>query len=140
MNTELLSHLNWLAVLVAAVAYFAVGGLWYSKILFVKPWLKYTGLDPNAPGAKKGVGQIMFTSFILMVITVIGLAIFLSKVGPSSWMSGAKTGLVAGFCFSAMSLSICYVYEKKPLGLHLINGAYHVVGCIVAATILSVWH
>jgi hypothetical protein len=93
----------------------------------------------NDPNAKKGVGGIMFTSLVLMIICSIGLALLLNKVGPSSWMSGAKVGLIAGICFSATAISISYLYEKKPLGLHLINGGYNVAGCVIAGIILSVW-
>ncbi|MBK5270088.1 MAG: DUF1761 domain-containing protein, partial [Bacteroidia bacterium] len=32
-----------------------------------------------------------------------------------------------------------YLYEKRPLGLHLINGGYNVAGCIVAGIILALW-
>ena len=35
MDTSFFSDMNWLAVLVAAVANFMLGALWYSKALFV---------------------------------------------------------------------------------------------------------
>lgn len=138
MDTSIFSNINWLAVLVAGVAYFALGALWYSA-LFGKAWIKLSGVNVNDPNAKKGVGAIMFTSFILMVIASIGLALFISKIGTYNWMSGAKVGLVAGICFSATAISISYLYEKKPFGLHMINGAYNVIGCIIAGIIISVW-
>ena len=40
-------HLNLLAVLVAAVSTMLVGFLWYSPVLFAKPWMKEMGYDPN---------------------------------------------------------------------------------------------
>jgi hypothetical protein len=88
---------------------------------------------------KKGVAQTMLSSLVLMIVTSIGLALLLNKVGPSSWMSGAKTGLVAGVCFSAASIGINYLYEKKPLGLFLINAGYAIAGSVLAGIILSVW-
>jgi hypothetical protein len=39
MNTDFLKDINWLAVLVAGIAYWALGALWYSKILFSNKWL-----------------------------------------------------------------------------------------------------
>ena len=41
-------HVNYLAVLVAAVVVFILGWLWYSPLLFYKPWMRLRGLDPNA--------------------------------------------------------------------------------------------
>ena len=37
-------EINWIAVVVAAVACFLLGGLWYSKALFGKAWQRETGL------------------------------------------------------------------------------------------------
>jgi hypothetical protein len=36
-------HINFLAVVVAAVAAFIIGGLWYSPLLFAKPWVNAHG-------------------------------------------------------------------------------------------------
>ncbi len=38
MTFDVLGDLNWLAVLVAGVAFFALGGLWYSNLMFGKQW------------------------------------------------------------------------------------------------------
>lgn len=138
MGTEIFSNLNWLAVIVAGLAYFVLGAIWYSFI-FKNAWIKLSGVNVNDPNAKKGVAMIMLSSLILMIICSLGLAIFLYKTGPTSWMSGAKTGLVAGVCFSATGICISYLYEKRPLGLHLINAGYNVAGCVIAGIILSVW-
>jgi len=45
---------NYLHVLVAAVLVFVLGWLWYSPLLFYKPWMRMRGLDPVAAmaGAK----------------------------------------------------------------------------------------
>jgi hypothetical protein len=38
-----------LPVLVATAAIFIAGWLWYSPLLFLKPWLRLRGMDPSAP-------------------------------------------------------------------------------------------
>ncbi|HKB45515.1 MAG TPA: DUF1761 domain-containing protein [Chitinophagaceae bacterium] len=138
MGTAIFSEINWLAVLVAAIAFFALGAIWYS-FLFRDPWIRLTGVKMGDSNAKTGIAAIMFTSFLMIFICTVGLALFLNKVGPSSWMSGAKVGLIAGICFCAIAISNSYLYEKRPLGLHLINGGYNVAGCIIAGIILAVW-
>jgi hypothetical protein len=138
MNTDSFSHINWLAVLVAAIAFFALGAVWYS-FLFRDAWIKASGVNANDPNAKKGVGAMFLSSFILVVITVMGLALFTARVGSGGWMTGLKVGLVAGICFCATSISNSYLYEKRPLALHLINNLYNVVGCVIAGIIIAVW-
>ena len=138
MGTDVFSHLPWLAILVAGVAYFALGAVWYSFI-FKNAWIKASGVNVNDPNMKKGVAQTMLASLVLMIVASLGLALFLSKTGVDSWMTGAKVGLVAGVCFSATSICISYLYEKRPWMLHFINAGYNVAGCVVAGIILAVW-
>ena len=38
-----LSTINWLAVIVAALSMFLLGGLWYSPALFYRQWLQANG-------------------------------------------------------------------------------------------------
>jgi hypothetical protein len=59
MDTTFFSEINWLAVLVSGLAYFALGALWYSPVLFSKKWIELGKIDINDPNAKKGVG-LMF--------------------------------------------------------------------------------
>lgn len=138
MNTDAFSHVNWLAVLVAAVAFFAVGAVWYS-FLFRGAWIKASGVNVNDPNAKKGVGALFLSSFVLVIITSIGLALLIARIGSGGWMTGLKVGLVAGICFCAAAISNSYLYEKRPLALYLINSLYNIVGCIIAGIIIAVW-
>jgi len=139
MNTELFSHINWLAVIVAGIAYFMLGGLWYSKALFGSKWAALQKMDMNDPNMKKGVGAIMFYSFILMLLTAIGLAILVVRMDVVLLSGAIKLGLVTGLLFAITSVSISFVYEKKPMALHFITGGYLLLGNIVAAIILVSW-
>ena len=139
MNSALFSDIKWLAVLVAAVAYFALGALWYSKALFANSWVKLAGINMDDPNARKGVGAIMLTSFVLMLVASIGIAILITRIGVTDWMTGLKTGLITGICFSATAISISYVYEKRPMALHLINAGYNIIGSAIAGIIIAAW-
>ena len=139
MNADILSSFNWLHILVAAIAYFALGAIWYS-FLFQKQWVRYHNIDMNNPDGRKGVGAIMFLSFILMFLITVGLEILIYRGGINGGaMSGVKLGLTTGILFSATAISITYLYLKRPAGLHFIDGLYHVVGQVIAAVILCVW-
>ena len=73
-----LTHLNWLHVFVATLAYFALGAIWYS-FLFQKQWIRYQNIDTSNPDAKKGAGMIMLVGFIWTFIMVTGIAVLVSK-------------------------------------------------------------
>ena len=140
MTTSIFENLNWLHVLVATIAYYALGAIWYS-FLFQKKWIEYQNINMDDPDAKKGVGAVMTLAFIAFFVITLGLAILEHRLGVIGGVqSGLKLGLLTGVCFSAMVVSINYLYTKKPFGLHLIDGLFHIVGQIIAAVILCVWN
>ena len=140
MNPEILKNIHWLAVLAAAVGYFALGAIWYSKILFAPKWLALLKIDASDPNATKGMAAIMATSFVTILVACIGLAILAAYLHLGGFVSGVKLGALTGICFGATAISNSYLYEKRPTGLHLINGGYTIVGNIIAAVIICVWH
>jgi hypothetical protein len=140
MDTAMFSHINWLAVAVAAAVYFMLGAIWYSKALFGNQWIKSTGIDMNNPEAKKGVGGVMVFTFVLEFIVCIGLAILVYRLGlVDGFMSGIKLGLLTGICFSGVAIAVSYLYQQKPGILSFIDGGYHLLGTIVASIILVLW-
>ena len=140
MNTEVFQDINWIAVIVAALAYFMIGALWYSPVLFAKKWIRYTNVDATNPEMKKGAGMIMLGSVVMMFICAAGLAILMNRLEVTGgWMSGVKLGLLTGICFAATAVHISFMYEKRPIGLHAIDAGYNLVGHVVAAVIIAVW-
>jgi len=137
MNTDLFSQINWLAVLVASLAYFFLGAIWYSA-LFRNSWIKATGIVMN-DDARKGIAAIMIASFITVVITCVGLAFFITRFRMGNWMTGCKVGVIAGICFSAATICNSYLYEKRPIALSAINSLYNIVGCVIAGIIIAIW-
>ena len=91
------------------------------------------------PDLKKGTAMIMVGSFLFMLIASFGQAVLINRLELSGWMSGLKIGLLTGICFAGTALHISLIYEKKPVGLHLINGLYNVVGNVIAAIIICIW-
>jgi hypothetical protein len=138
MNSAIFSEINWLAFAVAAVAYFALGAIWYS-VLFGKQWIALNKIDMSDPNAKKGVGGVFLASFIMMALTSLGIAILVARLAPPmEVMSGIKIGLIASL-FAITTMCINYIYEKRPFGLYLIHGGYALVGLIAASIIIVMW-
>ena len=135
-------YLNWPAIAVAALAYFMLGALWYSKVLFARRWIADLKLDVNDPNAKKGMGLMFGGSFLMMFIQCLAIAVISERMGirGDGWMTGVKLGLCTGACFCATTTGINYLYEKKPLSLWLINAGYATVGNIIAAVIICSWN
>ena len=124
------------------IAYFILGSLWYSKLLFVKRWIADLKIDVNEPNAKKGMGLMLGGSIVLMFVQSIAIALIAERldIRGAGWMSGLKLGALTGCCFSAATIGVNYFYEKKPLSLFLINAGYAIVGNIISAIIICSWY
>lgn len=137
--SAIFNHINWLAVLVATLAYFILGAIWYSKALFGMKWAKLVGLNMNSEEKGKGLGGMLLASFLLTLITCIALAILVNRMDLFVLQSGISLGALTGICFATTAIAISFIYESRPLGIYFIDCGYHVVGHIVAAVILVLW-
>jgi hypothetical protein len=138
--TDIFSHVNWLAVLVAVIAYFILGAIWYSKALFAPKWAALVGINMNDPNKNKdGLGMMMLGSFLLIAVTCIALALLVVRLDLFVLASGLKLGALTGLCFATTAVSISFIYERRPTALYFIDCGYHVVGHIAAAIILVMW-
>jgi hypothetical protein len=93
--------INWLAVLVAGISSFVVGGIWYSPGLFGKAWMKDNHLTED--DVKRGnKGKIFGWTFIFSLVMAANLGMFLADP-PSTCPAGCATktdmgwGAIAGF-------------------------------------------
>ena len=139
MNTEIFAQVNWLAVLVAALAYFMLGAVWYSKALFGAKWAALVGLDMSDPDKKKGMGKMMAATFLLIVVCCIALAMLVHRLDLFVIASALKLGLITGICFASTAVSISFIYESRPTALYFIDCGYHVAGHLIVAIILVLW-
>ena len=115
------SVVNWLAVVVAAVAVWLFGAVWYTALS--KPWMRAARIDLST--AKKSI-----LPFIISFVTeLIMAAVFALVVGA---MTGGEPTLVAGLVFGfvlwlgfvATTLTANHRYENFGWDLTLIDGGH----------------
>jgi len=133
---HLFSGINWLAVIVASVAAFGLGGLWYSKALFGNRWMQEVGLSEQAL-ANTNMKPVFAGAFLLQFIAATTLAKFLGT--DANWLVGLHAGLLIGFCWVATAYGITYLFEQRSLRLFMINAGYFVVLFAMAGTIIGAW-
>jgi hypothetical protein len=129
---------NYLAILVATVSTFVLGGVWYSPLMFAKAWMKETGIGPEQEGSKTNFGRTLGISFILEFIMAFNLAAFIGQEATVTF--GLLAGAAAGFGWVALSMGVTYLFENKSLRLFLINAGYHGVAFTIMGAILGAWH
>jgi hypothetical protein len=129
-------NLNWAAIIIAAVSAFVLGGLWYSPLMFVKRWMKETGITPDST-KKTNMFKIFGLSFILSMIASFFLAMFIGAGAGAGF--GALAGFMAGLGWVFTFMGISYLFESRTLAHFLINSMYSVVSLTIMGLIIGVW-
>jgi hypothetical protein len=116
--------INWLAVLVAAVATFLLGGLWYGP-LFGRVWRAAEG--QNEPPAKqaKHPAFVYGLSFILMLVAAATLAVALEP-DPNVPRS-VTVGLAVGIGWVATAFGVNYLFAGRRFALFAVDAGYNIV-------------
>ncbi|MBB3167428.1 DUF1761 domain-containing protein [Simiduia aestuariiviva] len=132
-----LSALNIYAILVAAVSSFALGGIWYSPLLFGKSWMVETGLTEE-DAKKQNMAKTFGLAFLANLVIAFNLAMFLGA--ESTLHTGLFYGFLAGFGWVAMSLAINDLFEQRSFKLFAINAGFNTVIFTLMGAIIGAWH
>ena len=134
MNLE---HFNVAAVLVAALATFVIGGLWYSPLLFGRAWMrenKFTEADVASNSKARAFGGALVLSLIMSA----NLACFLADA-KTTLVWGMTAGALAGAGWAATAIAVVALFEKKSWTYIAINGGYQIVSFVTMGAILGGW-
>jgi hypothetical protein len=138
MSFDALGELNWLAVLVATIAWFALGGLWYSAPVFGRPWMRSVGMEdtPERPGP-----AIYLFPLVAYFIAVIALGMVARATGTDTLGEAIVLGLVVGIGFGMTLYAVESVFGRRPQPgtWFLITAGYQLLGILIAAAIVAVW-
>jgi hypothetical protein len=138
-------HINWLAVLVAGIVIFILGGLWYSPVLFAKRWIALQGRTEEQMKAQAAAANmpVMYASaFLTGIIIAWAMALVFAHIAndmPIDAAHGALFGAVIWLGFSATTSYATALFSGKPRQLWLIDSLYNLVSFVLAGIILAVW-
>lgn len=136
------AEINYVAVLVATVVYMALGALWYSPVLFVKPWMKALGRtqqSEEARGNSNNFAVALLVSGLMALLIAYVLAHFIYYVGAASVGEGIQTGLFAGVGFVLTTNVTNMMFAGTSRTLLAIDAGYPLVGLIIMGGILGAW-
>ena len=124
-------------VFLAAVATFVIGMIWYSPILFAKPWVALNGYTPDKLAEmRQGAPRAYGVSFLAYLVLGVGIAAIVRGGAP---LAGVWTGIQL-WTFIVMPVSLtALVFSEKRFGAWLIDAMYQFVYFAAMGAILSRW-
>lgn len=131
---------NYLGVLVAAIAAFVIGFLWHGP-LFGKVWIKLSGMTEQqlAAAKAKSMAMPMFMALVQQLVTAFVLALFISAMGVSDVVDAVLLTFWVWLGFFAATQLNGVLWENKSVNLYLFGIVYHLVALVAMALILTLW-
>jgi hypothetical protein len=130
--------LNWVAILVAAIASFLFEALWFSLFMNqwltgigrTKEWLMGTGLNP---AIQYGV------AILCSIVAAAVLSICIQASGEQTARRGILCAVVIWFGFIATSWAKAYIFEVRTLQIYAIDTGYHLIELMLIGAIVGAW-
>ena len=139
MSFDVLGDLNWWAVIVATVAYWILGAIWYAQAVFGRAWLRAGGIEIQE-GQRPGASVIivpLIANFLAVVATGMLAVATSSTDAADALVLGAVVW--AGYVIGLTLLGATFDNRPNAPLWFTINVAYHLIGLLGAALIVTLW-
>ena len=129
-------RVNYLAIVVAAVAAFVASSAWYA--VFGNIWMELRGIDPATAADMGTPARTMLFVVVQSLVVAFMLAYFVVRLGIVDWKVSVRIGALV-WVFPVMILLGSVVHENVPLRLAAIHAGDWLVKLLLMSVILGVW-
>lgn len=132
-------HIPYLAIIIASLVYFAIGGFWYSPILWGPRWMREQNLsEEDIVG-----GPAQWVSYGIAYVAILFVATALARIFYYMDIITIKGALTASgmawLSFAFTTAVINYRFAKKSFLLLCIDAGFHLLGFLVSGIIIVLW-
>jgi len=129
--------INWLAVIVAAVAFYLIGFLIYGMLVPEETWLQMSGMTPEQ---LKDIGADRMPFGILMPLaTAVFMAMLFKWAGVAGASRGIQWGAVIALASAVPTVWYGWVYGPSMVSGALLDSAHLLIGHGAVGAILGAW-
>ena len=147
----ILAQLNWIAIAIAFVVFFAVGAIWFGPKTFYPAWVRLMGITEqpmNAEGQPQGLGHhgmpfVFGLTALGALVQVTTLAIVIELIaagsGPVGPVGGLLAGLLLGIGFTAASSLSHRLFSGQGIRVWLIEVGGDIVALTLAGLVIGIF-
>ncbi len=127
--------IEWIAVVLATIAGFVVGALWFHERTLGKAWMRLVGLTEEevraaSPSRFVATGVVLFVSALVLNVLMVELSVL--SVG-----GGALFGAFIALVFRAGNHVIHHGFELRPHSLTVIDSLHDIAALAAAGAIIG---
>lgn len=127
-------ELNYLAIVVAAVAAFVIGAVWYGALGSRMSGLHEAYADSSTPSVREAIGELVRCLVLAVVVAWLS-----DRIGTDGWGDALGVGLVLWLGFPAVLLSGSVLHERVPPKLAAIHAGDWLLKLLALGLILGLW-
>ncbi|RQP11390.1 MAG: DUF1761 domain-containing protein [Microbacteriaceae bacterium] len=133
-------EINYIAVVLAALSSMVVGAVWYTPKVFGTYWMKQSGIEPGS-GAPflRPVIVTLLVSFITAWVLAGAARLSFEFYGGSFLWNAVLTSVILWAGFTAARFITHDQFDRRPVGLTVLNCAHELVTVLIMAVIIGVW-
>ena len=129
------ADVSWIGVIVATIAGFLVGFVWYHPRFLGGQRARLADVD--ADSRRDGMVARHALAGVVLLVTAIVMNVLMAELIVTSVLGGALFGAVIGLVFQLGTLIVHNGFEGRPAALTIIDGVEDVVSLAVAGAILG---
>ena len=143
LGPDAFTGVNPWAVAVSAAATMVLGFVWYSPVLFARPWMRLMGYDPSDKSKlaemQMSAGKLYAMTFVATIVSAIVLAKIIDLTSVNTVFYGMKVGFCVWLGLVATVQLTGALFGKQPTKLFLINTGYQLICYLTMGGILAKW-
>ena len=128
--------INWLAVIVAAVASMVIGFVYYHPRVLGTRWMQLMGKSMTDVS---NAGMAYAYTAVAALVAAFVVAQFIHWSNSYTLVEGAWLGAVGWLGFTATSTFSDYVFSGRPWALFSIQNGYQLISFVVMGAIIGAW-
>jgi Protein of unknown function (DUF1761) len=129
------SGVNYLAVIIATLASFGLGTVWY--MVLTKPWMRAVGkTEADRP---QGGGQILLFAIAIVALFVMALMLagLMGHIGDVTVRGGMISGFFVWLGFVITSMGVNHAFGGAKPTLTMIDGGYWLAVLLIQGAVLG---
>jgi Protein of unknown function (DUF1761) len=138
LKTEAGMRVNWAAILVAGIADWLLGAVWFT--VFANQWRAGLRMAPDE--LQTYMSHPNFWPYLVALLCSLLMGYIIARIvadfATHGLFRGILAGLLVGFA-AAFAMVTEMVFEIRPGSFILISAAYPLLGCILMGIIIGVW-
>jgi hypothetical protein len=128
--------INWLAVLAAAIAVYALGFVVYGMLIPEETWMAWSGMTEDRKDV--AMGRMIFSP-LMPILTAVFLAVLFKWGQVATLSKGAQWAAVVALASAIPTMLYGWVYGGIATEMTIVDVAHLFLGHVAAGAILGAW-